>query len=228
MLDDREVAAENVRTFISDASHELKTPLTIVMGYIGAIAEGVVTNREDESRVLAKTLAECRHMRDTIGKLISLARLDREPVDAAPVDVVALTREAAETMKTLAPELHVQVPGGGPTLALGNAAELREALICVIDNAVKYAPNSPIDVHVARSGDVVVIEVADAGPGMGAQDREHAFERFRRGEANTEIEGSGLGLAIAKRAAERANGRIALSSELGRGTTVKFYLSSVS
>ncbi|MBV9080225.1 MAG: HAMP domain-containing histidine kinase [Elusimicrobia bacterium] len=222
-LADREIAAENVRTFIADASHELKTPLTIIMGYLGAIAEGVVTNREDEQRVLAKTLAECRRMRDTIGKLISLARLDREPVDATPVDVAALTREAAETMKPLAPELHVQVPAGH-MLVLGNAAELREALICIIDNAVKYAPSSPIDVQVTRTGDVAVVEVADAGPGMNPEDREHAFERFRRGGTNADVEGSGLGLAIAKRAAERANGRIALSSELGRGTTVKIYL----
>lgn len=228
MLEDREVAAENVRTFIADASHELKTPLTIIMGYIGAIAEGVVTNREDETRVLAKTVAECRRMRDTIGKLISLARLDREPVNAAPVDVAALTREVAETMKPLAPELHVEVPAGGQALVFGNAAELREAMICIIDNAVKYAPNAPIDVLVTVCGDIAIIEVADAGPGMGPQDREHAFDRFRRGDTNTEMDGSGLGLAIAKRAAERANGRIVLSSELGRGTTVKMYLPTAS
>ncbi|MBV9080291.1 MAG: HAMP domain-containing histidine kinase, partial [Elusimicrobia bacterium] len=227
-LADRETAAENVRTFIADASHELKTPLTIIMGYLGAIAEGVVTNPEDEQRVVAKTLAECRRMRDTIGKLISLARLDREPVDAAPVDVAALTREAAETMQALAPELRVQVPSGGQTLVLGNAAELREAIVCIIDNAVKYAPKSPIDIQVSRTGDVAVIEIADAGPGMSAEDREHAFERFRRGGANADVEGSGLGLAIAKRAAERANGRIALSSDLGRGTTVKIYLPTAS
>jgi signal transduction histidine kinase len=226
--DDREVAAENVRTFISDASHELKTPLTIIMGYIGAIAEGVVTNRDDEERVLRKTLAECRRMRDTIGKLISLARLDREPLDASPVDMVALTREAADSMKSLTPELKVQVAADGEILAVGNAAELREAVVCIIDNAIKYAPNSPIDVQVTKMADVGVIEIADAGPGMSPEDRDFAFDRFRRGSAQNDVEGSGLGLAIAKRAVERAGGRIALSSELGRGTTVKIYLPCVS
>jgi len=228
IVDDREVAAENVRRFIADASHELKTPLTIIMGYIGAIAEGVVTNRDDEQRVLKKTLAECRRMRDTIGKLISLARLEREPINASQVDIVALTRDAADSMKSLAPELKVRVAADGEMQSFGNAAELREAVVCIIDNAVKYAPNSPIDVQVTKMADVCVIEIADAGPGMSAEDRDSAFERFRRGSAQSDVEGSGLGLAIAKRAVERAGGRIALSSELGRGTTVKIYLPCIS
>jgi two-component system OmpR family sensor kinase len=197
------------------------------MGYVGAISEGVVTDRGDEKRILAKTLAECRRMRGTIEKLIALARLDRDPVNAAAFDVVALTRDVADSLKPLTPELHLQVAADGDTFAFGNASEVREALVCIIDNARKYAPGSPIDAQVTKTADIAVIEIADAGPGMSAEDRERAFERFRRGSAHGDVEGSGLGLAIAKRAVERANGRIALNSELGRGTTVRLYLPCV-
>ena len=226
-IEDRELAAANVRTFIADASHELKTPLTIAMGYLGAILEGVVTDSADERRVLQKTMVECRRMRSTIEKLIALARLDRDPAAAVPFDVVALLRDVVESLRGLTSLLHVQISDGDEVIALGNDAELREAIICIIDNAVKYAPGSPIDVQVKTAADVVVLEIADAGPGMSEEDRLHAFERFRRGSSHAGVEGSGLGLAIAQRAVQRANGRIALSSELGRGTTVRLYIPRV-
>jgi signal transduction histidine kinase len=128
-------------------------------------------------------------------------------------------------MKPLASDLHLELYVPDQTLACGNAEEVREAIVTVIDNAVKYAPGSPIDVRVTKSASAVVIEVADAGPGMLPEERERAFERFHRG-FHPNVEGSGLGLAIAKRAVERARGRITLTGEPGAGTTVTMYLPS--
>jgi signal transduction histidine kinase len=146
-----------------------------------------------------------------------------DPSRGRPIDVAALAREIAESMKPLAPGLRVETPGA-EVLVVGETGELREAIVNVVENAVKYGAGSPIDMRVATAGDLAILEIADAGPGMRAQDRERVFERFYRGSTHSRAEGTGLGLAIAKRAVERANGQITLASEPGRGTTVKFYL----
>jgi two-component system OmpR family sensor kinase len=222
---DRDLAAENVRNFISDASHELKTPLTIIMGYVDAVSEGLVTDPHDAQRILKKALGECRRMRGTIERLIALARLYRDTANVVTFNVAALARQVTESMKPLVLELHVEMPPEGTkTLVIGDEGELREAIVNLVDNALKYAPGSPIDVRVSSSGDVVVLEVADAGPGIPVEDRERVFERFHRGSSHPSVEGSGLGLAIAQRAVQRAHGRITLTSELGRGTAVTLYL----
>ena len=96
-----------------------------------------------------------------------------------------------------------------------------EGLKNVIENAVRYAPDSPIEVTVVTvSQGTSSITVADRGPGMDAVDIEHAFDRFYRGSERASVEGSGLGLAIAKRAVERAGGTIAVTSTRGKGTSV--------
>jgi signal transduction histidine kinase len=222
---DRQLVAENVRTFISDASHELNTPLTIIMGYVDAVSEGIVNEPRDAERILKKTLTKCRHMRGTIEKLIALARLDREQANVTTFDLAALTRQITDSMVPLLPALQLDIStGGNDTLVAGDENDIREAIVSIIDNAVKYAPRSPVDVRVTSTGEVVVVEIADAGPGMTAEDRDRAFERFHRGSRRGTVEGSGLGLAIAKRAVQRANGSVTLTSAPGRGTTVKLYL----
>lgn len=222
---EREKAAESIRNFVSEAGHELKTPLTIIMGYLDVVANGLVSDREDAERILQRTLGECRRMRATIEKLIQLARLDRDAAAEVPsVDVGALACEIADSLRPLAPTLHVELPPDGAARAAVDERDLREAIVNVIDNAIKYAPESPIDLRVTTPGDCVVVEIVDDGPGMSSEDRLHAFDRFHRGSASANVEGSGLGLAIAKHSIERASGRITLTSEIGRGTAVTMYL----
>jgi two-component system OmpR family sensor kinase len=224
-VSDRALAAENLRTFISEASHELNTPLTIIMGYVDAVSEGVVNKPQDTERILKKTLSECRHMRETIEKLIALARLDRVDSTVATFDVAELVRRIVDSLASRSPALQLDIATAGwETFVVGDDHDLRVAIVHVIDNALKYAPGSPVDVRVTSTGEVVVVEIADAGPGMTAEDRDHAFERFHRGSTRGAVEGSGLGLAIAKRAVQRANGHITLTSAPGRGATVKLYL----
>ena len=101
--------------------------------------------------------------------------------------------------------------------------ELYEAIKNVVENAVRYAPDSPVAVNVSSDAAGVRAVVADRGPGMEAQDVEHAFDRFYRGGERSG-EGSGLGLAIAKRAVERVAGTIAIESRPGSGTRVTISL----
>ncbi len=209
-----------MRQFIADAGHELRTPLTIFMGYLDALRSGVVEDSAAVARVHETMLDESRKMRTIIEKLILLARMERE---AEPVrDRVDLNSVAARAVDALRPIAgdRIRFSHDGDASITGDDAELYEALKNVVENAVRYAADEPIDVRVGRNDRDVTIDVIDRGPGMQNVDAEHAFDRFYRGSGHGDVEGSGLGLAIAKRAVERMGGTIALESRVNHGTRV--------
>lgn len=214
-----------MRQFIADAGHELRTPLTIVMGYLEILQRGVVGDEAGIGHVYDTMLTESRRMRAAIEKLILLARLERPaPSRTERIDAAALVTGAADSLLPLAGQGRITVTAhGGPCSIDADEAELFEALKNVMENAVRYAPGSPVTVDVSCNADRATIAVSDRGPGMEAQDVEHAFDRFYRGGERSG-EGSGLGLAIAKRAVERAGGTIALESRAGLGTWVTITL----
>ena len=209
-----------MRQFIADAGHELRTPLTIFMGYLDALRSGVVQDGESVRRVHETMLDESRKMRHIIEKLILLARLEREGVPVSDlIDLNSIAARAVDALRPLAGDrLHFQADG--EAAVLGDDSELYEAVKNVVENAVHYAPASPVEIRVAREGPIAVLQVADHGPGMASIDVEHAFDRFYRGSDHGEVDGSGLGLAIAKRAVERMGGSIGLDSAANKGTTV--------
>ncbi len=222
---ERERNELQMRQFIADAGHELRTPLTIVMGYLEILQRGVIGDAAGIGHVYETMLAESRRMRGAIEQLILLARLERPvPPRTERVDVAAVARAAATALQPLAGDRRISVTAPpSPCIAEADEGELYEAAKNVIENAVRYAPDSPIAVDVSSDDDRVTVTVGDRGPGMEAQDVEHAFDRFYRG-GNRSVEGSGLGLAIAKRAVERVGGSIAIESRLGSGTQVTISL----
>lgn len=222
---ERERNELQMRQFIADAGHELRTPLTIVMGYLEILQQGVVGDPTSVGHVYETMLAESRRMRAAIEKLILLARLERP---AAPhtelLDAAALAGRVATALQPLAGTGRIALTT--PTLPCSIAAdesELYEAIQNVVENAVRYAPQSPITMDIACDDSEVKVVVGDQGPGMEPHDVEHAFDRFYRGGARSG-EGSGLGLAIAKRAIERAGGSIVIESRPAQGTRVTIAL----
>ncbi|MGH8165484.1 MAG: sensor histidine kinase, partial [Rhodanobacteraceae bacterium] len=139
------------------------------------------------------------------------------------VDVATIARDVVSELSVLAPN-RLQVSAPVTAFAAGDVAELHEAVKNIVDNAIKYARGSPVEIAVSVEADTLSLRVCDTGPGMSEQDREHAFDRFYRGEARSQAEGSGLGLAIAKRAAERSGGTIAIESGSAAGTCVTIRL----
>jgi two-component system, OmpR family, sensor kinase len=219
---ERDRNESQMRQFIADAGHELRTPLTIVMGYLEVLEQGVVSDPEGIARVYKTMLAESRRMRASIDKLILLARLER-PALARPerLDARAVAKRAVEALEPLAGSKRVDLRiAETPAPVDADQSELYEAIKNVVENAVRYAPDSTIVVEVAAQHGRVKLEVSDRGPGMSPQDIEHAFDRFYRGSTRANGDGSGLGLAIAKRAVERAGGTIELDSRFGAGTRV--------
>ena len=210
-----------MRQFIADAGHELRTPLTIFMGYLEALRDGVVTDEPGVARVHETMLDQSRRMRTIIEKLILLARLERdEAVSREPIALGALAARAVDALQSLAGD-RIKLAVSTDATIVGDDDELYEALKNVIENAVKYAPNSPVEVGVVASTSGARIVVSDRGPGMDPVDVEHSFDRFYRGSERANAEGSGLGLAIAKRAVGRAGGTIAVTSKRGEGTSVE-------
>jgi signal transduction histidine kinase len=212
-----------MRQFIADAGHELRTPLTIFMGYLDALRQGVIQDSEAVTRVHETMLDETRKMRTIIEKLILLARMEREaPVPRDLIDLSSVAQRAIDSLRPIAGDRIRFSEDGGATI-IGDDTELYEAVRNVVENAVRYAPDSPVDVRVLqRNGDASIV-VQDHGPGMQSVDVQHAFDRFYRGSSRAEVEGSGLGLAIAKRAVERLGGDIELDSRVNEGTTVTLH-----
>ncbi|HTV91955.1 MAG TPA: HAMP domain-containing sensor histidine kinase [Verrucomicrobiae bacterium] len=209
-----------MRQFIADAGHELRTPLTIFMGYLDALQSGVVSDGDGVRRVHETMLDESRKMRHIIEKLILLARLERESETVLDeINLQSVAARAVDALRPLAGD-RLQLASDGEAVVIGDDSELYEAVKNVVENAVRYAPASLVQIRVGRAGDTAVLEVADRGPGMAPLDVEHAFDRFYRGSSHGEIDGSGLGLAIAKRAVERMGGSIGIESGPDQGTTV--------
>lgn len=198
------------RRFISDAAHELRTPLTVLRTGLE-----ITLNRERNSKefrqalesALREVVALCR-MED---ELLTLARLSEEAfVQRVPVDLGELVREAVETMEPLthSKNLTLLVSGDNDLVVQGNPGHLRRLVVNLLDNAVKFTPESgQIKVHLERRDGSAVIRIADSGPGIAPADLPFIFERFFRG-GGPKANGSGLGLSLCRELVRLHQGNI--------------------
>jgi len=222
-------ALRRQRDFVADAAHELRTPLAIMRSAseLGLAAD---TSLEQQA-ALEQTLVQNVHLARLVDALSLLARADSGvlSVERRPVDLARLVVETAGAVEVLAEEravnLSVVVHGGvdieplcgaavvppGPLIVAGDVGRLRQLILIVLDNALKYTPDSGavtltvrVD-HVARR---VRVEVRDSGPGIDRHDLPHVFDRFYRADRARTSEGSGLGLSIGRWIAETHGGTI--------------------
>ncbi|TAM77724.1 HAMP domain-containing protein [bacterium] len=220
-MEERLRTETRMRQFVADAGHELRTPLTVIAGYIDVLRRGAMAEPAVAAQILETMGEEGMRMRTLIDRLLRLARLDGDaPPQTAAFDLTHMAADVAEAANSLTPGTPVRCTAQESITVHADEGELREALRAIVDNALKYAPGAPVEIAIARNGANALLRVVDAGPGMSADERAHAFERFFRGESRGDVGGAGLGLAIAKRAVERAGGAIELGSAAGRGTTV--------
>ncbi len=221
---------EQLRRFTSDASHELRTPLSAIRS-VGEVALQQPRDAAAYRDVIGSMLEEVDRLARLVEGLLTLTRADAGIVkpERGSVDAGALATGAVDLLRVLAEEkgqtLDLKADRGVTVEA--DAEILRQAVVNVIDNAVKYTPNGgEIHVEVRRDGDKAVIEVRDSGPGIAAEHRARIFDRFYRADTSRvrETGGSGLGLAIAKWAAEINGGTIEVSSEEGLGSIFRIKL----
>jgi len=221
---------EQLRRFTADASHELRTPLTALR----SVGEVGLQERPDDKlfgEVVGSMLEEVDRLTHLVDTLLALSRADagQVPLASEPVDLGALAQNAVLHLGDLSDdkEQQVTVEAGASPVVQGDRLVLRQAVINVLDNAIKYSPaKTAIRVAVGGDGDWAWIAVSDEGPGIAAEHRERVFERFYRVDKarSRDQGGTGLGLALAKWGAETHGGRIELDSEPGRGSTFRIVL----
>lgn len=217
------------RAFVADASHQLRTPLTALRLSLDNIADGV----DDESvrPDVDQATAEVVRMSRLVNALLALARAEAEV--AAPPETVALDTAVAgrfEAWRAAGEERKVRfryVPDSGGLRVLAGHGHLEQVLDNVLSNALQVSPDgAAVTLRVRQAGAETVLEVLDEGPGMPADERSRAFNRFWRGRGLTGRTGSGLGLAIVKQLVTDDGGSVALDDAPGGGLCVRITLRS--
>jgi two-component system sensor histidine kinase BaeS len=217
-----EAERDTLRRFMSDASHELRTPITALRSFNELLREGAVAETAVREEFLAESAAQIERMTWIINHLLDLTRLDAgvAALEKEPRRAADLLEEAAAPFRRRAKEagvrLHLNLPASELTVRCDRARVLL-ALSNLLDNALKFTPaGGSIEAGAERSADELCFWVKDTGRGIPPGVLSRIFERFYRGEGDQS--GSGLGLAIVKSVAEAHGGRAAAESAPGAGS----------
>jgi two-component system, OmpR family, sensor kinase len=220
-LSDLRRSEERLRRFVGDASHELRTPLAAVSAYAQLFERGAKGRPEDLARVMAGIRSETARMGHLVDDLLLLARLDEgRPLERKPVDLVDLVTEAVETASAVGPEWPLRLDAPDAVHVIGDGTRLRQVIDNLLANVRAHTPpGTPATVRVGTSGEDAVVEVADEGPGLTAEQADKVFERFYRADPSRSRQhgGSGLGLGIVAAIVAAHGGTVAASPGAERG-----------
>lgn len=224
-ITEQEFAERNRREFTANVSHELKTPLQGIIGSAELIENGMV-KPEDLPRFVGHIHAEAARLVTLIDDIIRLSQLDEgDAMPTEPVDLLAVSQEAAENLHDAAAARNVTVSvTGQPAVLPGVRRLIYEIVYNLCDNAIKYnRDGGRVDVTVAADAGGSSITVADTGIGIAPEHQARVFERFYRVDKSHSKAsgGTGLGLSIVKHAVQYHHGRIELESTPGTGTIIR-------
>lgn len=213
------------RDFIANASHELKTPITIIRGFAEALHDNPELSRETQEEITSKIMRNCQRMTALIKDLLTLADIENIPTSRLmECDVHDLIQRCCHMLLEVFPDTEIKIdkPSDHDILLVADADLLELALMNLIENAAKYSVR-PATIHITLTENQkeVMISIADHGIGIPATDQEHIFDRFYTVDKarSQKMGGSGLGLSIVKTIVEKHFGTIQLISELGKGST---------
>jgi signal transduction histidine kinase len=217
----------NQQRFIADAAHELRTPLTLLRADAEVLLRGRERLEEEDAALLEDIVAESHHMSNLATNLLTLARLDTGTIhrEHEVVNLAGLAREGARRVQAFAEQqgVTVQVESSGQTYVIGDPVLLEQAMLVLLDNAIKYnRQGGHVTVRAAEQDGQALLEVRDTGIGIAAEHLPHLGERFYRVDKarSREAGGTGLGLSIARSIAVVHGGQLLLSSVPEQGTTV--------
>ena len=232
-------AMDAQRTFVADASHELRTPVAVVRTNAELVQRHLRSRAGGEATADTVALEDIVSESERLGKMVSqmltLAESDgdKAALMSSTVDLSELTEEVARAMRALANAkgIAIQTRNDGNVWVRGDRERLREALVTLLDNAIKYTDaGGRVDLEVGRAHRRATVTVADTGSGIPADSLPHIFDRFYRVDKarSRESGGTGLGLSIAHHIVEAHGGSIRIESEVGKGTraTIELRLAS--
>ena len=215
-----ETAAREQESFVADASHELKTPITALEGHARVVMRSIDRSDLPQARESAEiVLRESRRLAVMLSELLALAEAGAIPPAPGLARLDLAAEEARGELAAATPGRPVELRAEEAPVAADHG-RLRELALILMDNADKYSPpGAPVTVTVEAGPPRLVVR--DRGPGMSAEEGERAFDRFYRGAASSGSAGSGLGLAIARAIGERYGARVELGPAPGGGTEAR-------
>ena len=225
MLDRLQGGISKQQKFVSDASHELRTPATVIAGYTELLEKYGATDKEILDESIEAIRSEARNMQSLLENLLFLARADqrRQKLHKEIFELSEIVGDVMQKMKTVVKTHEVNLLQNDTGKVFGDKTTIRQMMRIFLDNAVKYTPKGgKITVESIREGNEIFLNIADSGIGISPENQPKVFERFFRIDTETlvdEANGSGLGLSIAKWIADKHDIKIDLKSELGKGTT---------
>ncbi len=230
MMDRLEENYRRQRHFVEDASHELRTPLTVIQSYAGMLQRWGSENPVIRKEAVDAIQTEADRLKELVEGLLQSADSQENQPDTpyTEVDLLELAGKTAEELSlSFQREIALHTEPDAHFLVLGNGKRLKQMLINLLDNAIKYS-GLPVEIRVERDGMWVVLHITDQGEGIEPRHLPRIFERFYRvDEARTRrTGGSGLGLSIVEQIVKEHGGTVELASSWGTGTTVTVKLPS--
>jgi two-component system phosphate regulon sensor histidine kinase PhoR len=216
------------RDFVANVSHELKTPVTSIKGFVETLLDGAAKDVEDSERFLRIIAKQSDRLHAIIEDLLSLSKIeqseDAEDIVLEPAPLRGVLESAVHNCESAAADKHIQIKLDCPAdlTANLNPLLLEQAVVNLIDNAIKYSePERDVQVSAAAETDAIAIRVVDRGSGIASEHLPRVFERFYRVDRarSRKLGGTGLGLAIVKHIVQAHYGRVTADSVLGLGST---------
>jgi two-component system sensor histidine kinase ArlS len=226
MIDRLDRTIERQKHFVADASHELKTPLTVISSYADMLKRWGRDNVEVRDEAIEAIAREAERLQKLIRSMLTLAEAEQDDwLILSRFDVASIIRDLSDVLGTTF-QRQIRVHSDGQTVYLrADKDKIRQLFLILIDNAIKYS-KEPIDIRISVQKHEIKLEVADYGIGVPESEIPYMFERFYRVDEarNRSTGGSGLGLSIAKKIIDSHGGKVDVYSKPGNGTTISIML----
>ena len=215
------------KDFIANISHELRTPVTVIRGSLEALCDGVVVDAAKIAEYHNQMLSESFYLERLVTDLLDLARLQNPDfaIEMEMVDLKYIAEDAVRGMKHIAAQKDIKIlltSDGINYIVAGDYARLRQMLIVVLDNAIKFSPAGKKVSIALFATETINMVIQDEGCGISPEELPHIFERFYKQRSEENKTGTGLGLAIVQQIADRHGVKIGVMSSPDKGTEVRF------
>lgn len=225
-----QTAHEAQRQFVGDAAHELRTPITALKTSLEVNLLDKKLSKETKA-ILKENLADVISLESLSQQLLNLARLDEQPLKLKKAQLYPIILQVVNQVKAIANKKHIaiQLIALDKRVAVfANSLLLQEAILVLLDNAIKYSPaDSTISITVQQANSGIIVQVTDEGAGIAKNDLQHIFKRFYRADQSRNKQGTngyGLGLSIAQSITTQHHGKITVNSTVGKGSTFTIQL----